>query len=167
MGEISVRLVPHPESGAGAVRSIATRVRRLPASLQVEYRLEGDLSRVRIPPAAPPRRVDDLWRHTCCELFVQREAPAYEEFNFSPSGEWAAYAFRSYREPAAAPEVAVTIRFHQDLLQAEIPLQGGKITVAPTAVVEDAGGVLSYWALRHPPGKPDFHDFGGYVLRFG
>ena len=25
------------------------------------------------------------------------EGPAYREFNFSPSGEWAVYDFRSYR----------------------------------------------------------------------
>jgi hypothetical protein len=24
-------------------------------------------------------------------------------------------------------------------------------------VVEDQSGKLSYWAVRHPPGKPDFH----------
>ena len=98
---------------------------------------------------------------------MRREAPAYEEFNFSPSGEWAAYAFRSYREPATPPEVAVTIRFEQDVLQAEVPLRAGKIALAVSAVVEDVEGALSYWALRHPAGKPDFHNFDGYVLQFG
>jgi hypothetical protein len=25
------------------------------------------------------------------------------------------------------------------------------------AVIEEEGAVKSYWALAHPPGKPDFH----------
>jgi hypothetical protein len=34
-----------------------------------------------------------------------------------------------------------------------------------TAVVEDHSGRMSYWALRHPAEKPDFHDAGGFVAR--
>jgi hypothetical protein len=26
-----------------------------------------------------------------------------------------------------------------------------------SAVIEDSSGAKSYWALAHPPGKPDFH----------
>jgi hypothetical protein len=26
-----------------------------------------------------------------------------------------------------------------------------------SALIEDASGRKSYWALAHPPGKPDFH----------
>jgi hypothetical protein len=33
------------------------------------------------------------------------------------------------------------------------------------AVVEDAAGGKSYWALRHPRPTPDFHDAAGFVLR--
>src|ERR671928_5206 len=31
------------------------------------------------------------------------------------------------------------------------------VRVAVSAVIEDASGVLSYWALKHPSDKPDFH----------
>jgi hypothetical protein len=27
-----------------------------------------------------------------------------------------------------------------------------------TAVIEEQGGVKSFWALSHPDAKPDFHD---------
>ena len=27
-----------------------------------------------------------------------------------------------------------------------------------TAVIEEAGGAKSYWAVAHPEAKPDFHD---------
>jgi hypothetical protein len=33
-----------------------------------------------------------------------------------------------------------------------------------SAVIEDLDGVLSYWALRHPPGKPDFHHPDTFAL---
>jgi hypothetical protein len=33
--------------------------------------------------------------------------------------------------------------------------------VGLTAVVEARDGSLSYWALAHPPGKPDFHSAAG------
>ena len=32
------------------------------------------------------------------------------------------------------------------------------LSLALSAVVEDLGGALAYWALEHPAGKPDFHD---------
>jgi hypothetical protein len=31
-------------------------------------------------------------------------------------------------------------------------------------VVEEKDGLLSYWALNHPPGKPDFHHPDAFVL---
>jgi hypothetical protein len=31
-------------------------------------------------------------------------------------------------------------------------------------VIEAADGSLSYWALRHPPGKPDFHHRDAFAL---
>ena len=33
-----------------------------------------------------------------------------------------------------------------------------------TAVVEETGGRISYWALAHPAGRPDFHRADCFVL---
>ena len=33
-----------------------------------------------------------------------------------------------------------------------------------SAVIEETGGRLSYWALAHPPGKPDFHHSDCFAL---
>ena len=38
------------------------------------------------------------------------------------------------------------------------------VWVALCAVVEHADGALSYWALAHPAGTPDFHHPDGFVL---
>ena len=35
--------------------------------------------------------------------------------------------------------------------------------IALTAVLEFTGGRMSYWALAHPPGRPDFHHRDGFV----
>jgi len=48
----------------------------------------------------------------------------------------------------------------QDLLPQSRPLRLGL-----SAVVEDVDGILSYWALRHPLGKPDFHHADAFALQ--
>jgi hypothetical protein len=34
-----------------------------------------------------------------------------------------------------------------------------------SAVVEHADGARSYWALQHPPGKPDFHHPDSFAMQ--
>jgi hypothetical protein len=155
-----VALLLHPASSS-PVTTIRVSVVRSGRGLRAHYRIEGDLSRVRIPPPAPARRADGLWRHTCCELFVaRRDSTAYQEFNFSPSGEWAAYVFDGYRKLAGNLDMAPRIR---DFLQVELEeTEQGPIGVS--AVIEDTDGNLSYWALRHAPGKPDFHHRDAFAL---
>jgi len=96
----SAALERHPANSCAALRGIEAAVtRQRDGSLQLAYRIEGDLARLRIPAPRPARVADKLWQHTCCELFVAEAAgPGYHEFNFSPSGEWAAYRFTDYRQ---------------------------------------------------------------------
>ena len=62
--------------------------------------------------AAPPARreegrADGLWQMTCLEAFLRAdEAEAYREWNFAPSGQWAAYDFTAYREGMANADVS-------------------------------------------------------------
>jgi len=44
-----------------------------------------------------------------------------------------------------------------------MPLRA-RLQLALSAVIEDEQGGLSYWALTHPPGKPDFHHPDAFVL---
>ena len=39
------------------------------------------------------------------------------------------------------------------------------ISAGLSAVIEDARGGLSYWALTHGANQPDFHDPATFVLR--
>jgi hypothetical protein len=128
----------------------------------VRFLLDADLDRLRFPPRRAPRFADRLWRHTCFEVFVSKCFPAYEEYNFSPSGEWAHYAFRSYRRRISRRSPPTRIRWFRNGLEASVKA-GTRIGLA--AVIEEKSGALSYWALRHPPGKPDFHDRRAFAVR--
>lgn len=161
-------LVPHPLTPSEAVRSIVVEVTRDGEKLALRYVLSGELERLRIPEARAPARADGLWRHTCFELFVLG-AEGYREFNFSPSGEWAAYQFTGYRRgqmplECAPPKMAARAIEAALELQATVAAIPGRMRLACSAVVEEVGGSLSYWALRHPLARPDFHHEGGFAL---
>jgi hypothetical protein len=171
-----VRLSAHPTAARWAAAwslTVEVRLARHARVLELGYRLAGAIASLRLPAAATPAFADRLWEHTCFEAFVGATgATGYREFNFSPSGEWATYAFSAYRErdPRATAEgdwstpdmrwargddtlaldVAITLD-HLDR-RLEPPLRLGL-----AAVIETSDGARSYWALRHPAEAPDFH----------
>ena len=169
----------HPGTRSDAVRSVTVRVKRGDGDLSVSYVLQGELPRLRVPAPTRSRIGEKLWQHTCFELFIARRMPAYHEFNFSPSGEWAACAFSRYRDGDGAPfggdalDPRVAVRAGPDRLELDATVQLGsissahtaaKLSLALSAVVEELDGRLSYWALRHPPGQPDFHHPEAFAL---
>jgi hypothetical protein len=168
-------LVPH-KSGATQACTVLARVELLPGAVRFEYRLAGATSQVAIPRRAAPRRAGRLWEHTCFEAFIAPASRAgYCELNFSPSTEWAAYAFDGYREGmrelrlSAPPAIAVAET--ADELRVTAALELGALGDAPwpwriglTAVVEDPAGEREYFALRHPREKPDFHDAAAFTV---
>jgi hypothetical protein len=170
----SAVLACHPDTRSAAVRSVRVRAASESGSLKISYAIEGDVARLRIPPARLPRIAEKLWRHTCCEIFVARKGmAAYHEFNFSPSGEWAAYSFESYRkavpltDETVDPGISVRRSANELALEARVPLplkEKEKLLLALCVVIEDEDGGLSYWALRHPPGKPDFHHPDAFAM---
>ena len=76
---------------------------------------------------------------------------------------WACYQFDDYRSLLRADDLApwmmeVDREVGRYTLRVEpgiCPDTGSKLALA--AVIEEVDGTKSYWALRHPPGKPDFH----------
>jgi hypothetical protein len=161
-------LVPHPATPAGSTHSIEVDVSRVePSELTLRYRVAGKIDKLLLPEPAVPARTDELWRHTCFEAFLQLRR-GYCEFNLSPSSQWAAYRFDDYRSgmdllDVPAPTVRVAIRDDQLVLRVLIDLTGldlsaeGSLQLGLSAVIEEQGGKLSYWALHHPAERPDFH----------
>lgn len=158
-------LLRHPVSPDLPI-SVSVGVSRLPDGLLLVYRIAGDIAGLAIPEPQLPGPADELWRHTCCEAFVAAAGEAgYREFNFSPSGQWAAYAFSGYRQRAdwpvpLAPRIGFSRSAEALVLEALLPLAllpAGDMHLGLTAVTEAADGRLGYWALAHPGENPDFH----------
>lgn len=171
------RLTAHPAHPPSGVTSVEARVIGRDAEwLRVRWRVEGSQALV-VPPFAGRGRADELWRTTCFELFLRPGGgDAYAEINLSPSERWAAYDFSAYRggmaERAASREPDCAIRRGSSfaIFDAALPLDlvpAGHCAANFTAVIEEAGGVLSYWALAHPAAKPDFHDPACFVAELG
>lgn len=173
----TVILTRHPATPSRAVRGIEVQVGGVEGSvLALTFRLDADMARVRIPPLAAQRRAPGLWQHTCFEAFLAPvNSQAYYELNFSPSGQWAAYAFRAYRDGAsdaleAAPQIGALIAPDRLELGATVDLSRlnglqphGGLRLALSAVIEEEG-LTSYWALKHPAANPDFHHPDAFAL---
>ena len=154
----------HVACDLGPVRAITAAIHPTPDGCEAEFRLEGRVSAIVVPPAASPERRDNLWLTTCFEIFWQPlGGTAYREFNLSPSGRWAAYDFDFFREGMRdAPVGGIAMACcHDDSglvlrasIAADLPLPA---QVALNAVVEHRDGGKQYWALAFPPGKPEFH----------
>ncbi|HRD26827.1 MAG TPA: DOMON-like domain-containing protein [Caulobacter sp.] len=163
-------LTCHPDTPCDAVSRIEVNLARGGgASLALRYVTSGDVSRISLPGRAERGRADGLWKTTCFEAFVQIPG-GYAEINLSPSDQWAAYGFAGYRDGAMAqlPGAALrhmTQRAGEGLyeLVATLDLAGLDLPVDQpwrlglSAVIEEASGRKSYWALAHGPDKPDFH----------
>jgi len=178
-----VKLACHPDTPSDAARGVVAQIRRSPDGiLALTYLIAGDLARMEIPPHASPRVGEPLWRHTCCEVFIACHGQtAYHEFNFAPSGAWAGYAFTRYRQGAPltataesplAAEVSARKAANQLELRVSIRLDRlsslhprAKLSLAVSTVIEDRDGALSYWAICHPPGRPDFHHPDAFALQ--
>ena len=179
-GGVQLSLVPHPATPpadppfkvwatvdhAGAFGATATT--------NIWFGVGAPASRFVLPGAASDGRGDGLWRTTCLEAFLRAEGEEnYREWNFAPSGQWAAYDFTTYREDMAEADVSAPpyIRFEDNLtwwtLGATIAVPvGGVWELGLSAVLEERGGTKSCWALAHPTGEnPDFHHPDCFVAR--
>jgi len=173
-----MRLLCHPDSCDSPVSAIEIDVACERSALTLTYIVSGDVKRVSLPEAVVPARADGLWQHTCFEAFVRNTGSSkYWEFNLSPSCQWAAYRFDGYREGMAMepgardPHIDVHSGATGFRLSARLDLSGIPALQANdawrlglSAIIEDESGGKSWWALAHPPGKPDFHHPDSFVL---
>lgn len=164
-------LIAHPDTPPAAIDHVGYSLTMAePGRWVVAYMVTAAPHQLILPPPAAPERTDGLWQQTCAELFLRDEGSGhYFEFNFAPSGAWAAYRFSDYRHGMAplemsAPLISLTLpgarhaatrvsaSFDSDQIR-----DGGPWHIGLSMVIAESDGTKSYWALRHPPGKPDFH----------
>ncbi len=162
------RLIPHPAHPPLSVSKVEARVTGIDADwLRLRWRIEG-VGALVVPAFAGKGRADGLWQTTCFEAFLRAgEGEAYTELNLSPSERWNAYDFTGYRAGMTEramprePDCALRLGSSFAIFDAAVPVAG--LPPLPwryglTAVIEEEGGVKSYWAVAHPADKPDFHD---------
>jgi hypothetical protein len=172
-------LIPHPSTSpaepvfkvwanvdhAGALGAVATT--------NIWFGVGAPAARFVVPQPSESARVDELWRTTCFEAFLRPEGEeSYREWNFAPSGQWAAYDFSAYRADMTEADVASPpyVRVEDNLtwwaLGATIAVDADTSwQLGLSAVLEEKDGTKSYWALAHPGDKPDFHDPGCFIAR--
>lgn len=160
-------LICHPDTPATHIQSIDVALHHGAGHWMLSFALAGDTPLMR--PPALPERTDGLWQSTCFEMFVTGAGESYTEFNFSPSTQWAAYAFTGYRTgmadiPLSVPRIepiesGIRVTFDYAPEQQCLP------RIGVSAVIEELDGTKSYWALAHPPGKPDFHHKDCFALQ--
>jgi hypothetical protein len=171
----------HPASVFDEVRAIYVHVRRTNAELGLSFRIYGNLSRICLPPSASLSDSAELWRHTCFQLFIAIESrTAYHEFNFAPSRRWRVYAFRDYRDrdwlrcQNDFPSPIIRVSTNEVGLEYDVGIvlerlselhSASPLRLGLSAIIEPRSGPLSYWALHHPAGRPDFHHPDAFALR--
>ncbi len=140
------------------------------------YVIHAPADDIRLPPITESARVDGLWRHTCLEAFIRTPTgEAYYEINLSPSTRWAAYEFDRYREGMSnldlpPPQIESRSYPGRQELEALIDLGGVRELcrsdwrLGLSAVIEDADGGTSWWALAHPAAEPDFHHAAAFTF---
>jgi hypothetical protein len=174
-------LIHHPDTAGNVIKKLHIGVKASfqNGSLRLHYDLLGAIENLIIPEPKAPDETDGLWEHTCFKAFVAvvGETP-YHEFNFSPSWQWAAYAFNDYRVPKnwrlhsrpALSYVRTKDRLSMEAIIALLDLPDNPLhktyRLGVTAILETKDGELSYWALCHPSGRPDFHHRTGFTLSF-
>lgn len=171
-GLVQLNLVPHPTTAPADPRlkiwasvehpSVLASI----ATTNIWFGVGAPIENFAIAQSSEPERADELWQTTCFEAFLRADGcENYREWNFAPSGNWAAYDFQKYREDMAPAQVASQpyIRTEDNFtwwaLGATIAVESETSwRLGLSAIIEEKDGTKSYWALVHPnPQKPDFH----------
>ena len=166
-------LKPHPDTPPKAIHGVEVRwFEAKDGRLILRWQVKN-VDAIQVQAFAGRGRADGLWQTTCGELFLKdAQGNGYRELNFSPSGQWAAYRFTDYREGMInalvidPPEISSAGGEYLYVLT--VSLDGSFLEESAGAglsmVIEETDGTKSYWALAHPPGKPDFHHPACFTL---
>lgn len=171
-----VSLQAHPDRNPPVNGSINVDLTLDPTFLRLTYHAHLDAIQVCLPEQdarqeggqKDGQRRDGLWQQTCCEIFIAAQGQrGYLEFNFAPNGDWACYAFETYRQMITPPQLpappSIACQITDDGFCLIALVDRNILPTAPawdlgvSAVIEDIAGSKTYWALQHSGPQPDFH----------
>ena len=174
---MQLNLIPHPSTTtADPVFNLWANVEHAgafgaTATVNIWFGVGAPAERFVIPEGEAVR-ADELWKTTCFEAFLRPAGKkGYREWNFAPSGQWAAYDFSSIRKgmknaEATAPYIRMEDNLTWWTLGATIAVPADvQWELGLSAVLEEKDGAKSYWALAHGGDKPDFHSPDCFVAR--
>lgn len=176
MSSFQVQLMPYDLQNTLPIEIHCSGNRLNKHSIELSYVIAGNIENIRFDtPADHPKRTDELWKKTCFEAFIKPDdTSSYWEYNLSPSGNWAIYGFRDYREEQfdelslSIPAIQFDRQGEQITLRSQIPLPEPLIkknlNFGLSAVVQDINGDIYYYALQHTKSQPDFHAHDSFSI---
>lgn len=178
MHKTSFSITPFRSNQSSAERlSIAGSILIDQLQVQIEYQLTGNFDQLNWPTMTQVARRDQLWQHTCAELFLRApQTSQYWELNFSPCGGWNAYGFNGYRDAMrvetridAVQISSSTVSAHCRELVARFSLRTlgldcQHVDCGVSAIIEWRDRDPQYFALTHKNDVPDFHQFESFTL---
>ncbi len=143
--------------------------------IKIKYEIIGDLLSYNFPKVTKQKRANELWRDTCFELFIANySSEEYYEINTSPSTEWNAYHFTSYKNEMKASDVfsvpnisfyqldkryefSFEMTFRKDIFEKEL-------LVNLAVILLDQKGIRHFYTIHRQNKSPNFHDREWHTL---
>lgn len=174
----TVHLIPFspPRANSSGGFAIGATLKKTDHKVSADFSLQGNTTAIRwSAPLTEAKQGDELWKQTCFELFLAApNRPEYWEYNFSPSRQWAIYAFKDYRqsaplhitttpiiEPPRLSDASFSLRVSFNL---EPPLLNKTLIIGVSAIIDTTDDQRHYFALRHCGTSPDFHMRESFIL---
>jgi len=171
------RLQPFAADVLARQLSFSGALTRTPGILSIEFQVQGAVELIRQGSKLPAAiRGDELWRHTCFELFFGiKGKTGYWEANFCPGGRWNVYRFAGYRtgmrEDGDIGPPHCCLVAGPDLLSLTCTLvlnsiidDSADLEAGVCSIIEATDGGISHWAIEHHGPQPDFHHRHGFLL---
>jgi hypothetical protein len=174
MQKFTLNLQHHPITPVTWIQQVTVDCAIDNKGMALTYQILGNMQQLQLPVCnRAPIRADNLWLHTCCELFIAPiDSTHYQEWNFAPTGDWQLYEFSSYRTNRTTPEtLAPHINYLLTAKQFTLNTQISpswrfhnmpESRLGVSLVIQDVNNKICYWALKHFVTTPDFHWDGSW-----
>jgi hypothetical protein len=144
--------------------------------LYIAFNINGKLDAYIFPQKSKLKRVDELWKETCFELFLANsKTEEYYELNFSSSLSWNFYHLSGYRNHVsevkglAEPKIEIFKKIDEFKITFELELKNfsfekfDSYNLATILLTKESN--RTFWAIKHLKTQPDFHDKKSFLKR--